>query len=87
MLEYLEIPQHYSVFVEEEAVTWSAIKTLSKEDLKDFGLKTGPRNMIFNYIEAKLSAETTAWAQNGFNPTAIKALLDASFSGFGESNS
>ena len=87
MLEYLEIPQHYSVFVEEEAVTWSAIKTLSKEDLKDFGLKTGPRNMIFNYIEAKISAETTAWGKNVFNPTAKKGLLATSFSGFSESNS
>jgi len=60
MLEYLEIPQHYPVFVEEESVNWNAIKTLSKEDLKDFGLKTGPRNMIFNYIKAKISAESAA---------------------------
>ena len=38
MLDELEIPQHYPVFVEEEAVSWNAIKTLSEEDLKDFGL-------------------------------------------------
>ena len=50
MLDDLKIPQYISVFVEEELVTWDAIKELTEPQLKDLGLKMGPRNLILKYI-------------------------------------
>ena len=79
MLIELEIEEQYQKFAKEEAVTWKAIKVLTEEQLKnDIGLKTGPRSLVFDYIQRHISAEKLAQGQLLQNPTAKKGLLDES---------
>ena len=60
MLLDLGIPKHYQLFVDEEALEWNVIKGFKDQHLKALGLKVGPRVLVSDYIEAKISAETAS---------------------------